>query len=134
MRYLLDTIVFVWAVRGLHDAGAVLDRLRADADVAASAITLLELARTLAPEEQPAADDLLADVPILSVDGDIARAAGNYLARCADEGHRVDFFAGVIAATAECEERALATYSPFQYPLARCDLVPLSTVLHGSGP
>lgn len=129
MGYVLDTIVLIWAVRGRHNADAVLARLHADGDCAISAITLLELRRALAPEEHCAAEDRLAGVGVLAVDADIARAAGEYLARCADEGQRVDFFAGVIAATAERHGRALATYSPFQYPLARCELVALSTVL-----
>lgn len=130
MGYLLDTIVFIWAVRGLHSADRVLARLRGE-DLAVSAITLLELRRALAPEELLAADDALDGVDVLAIDAATARAAGEYLARCADEGHRVDFFAGLIAVTAECHARQLVTYSPAHYPLAGCELSPMTAFLGG---
>lgn len=128
MGYLLDTIVVIWAVRGLHAADRVLARLRGD-DVAVSAITLLELRRALAPEEFLAAEDALGGLDVLPIDAATARAAGEYLARCADEGHRVDFFAGLIAVTAERHDRELVTYSPAHYPLAGCELLPLAAFL-----
>lgn len=130
MGYLLDTIVFIWAVRGLHSADRVLARLRGE-DVAVSAITLLELRRALAPEEFHAAEDALGGVDVLPIDAGTARAAGEYLARCTDEGHRVDFFAGLVAVTAERHARQLVTYSPAHYPLAGCELLPLTAFLGG---
>lgn len=130
VRYLLDTIVFIWAVRGLHSADRVLERLAGE-DVAVSAITVLELRRALTPEEFLSAENSLDGVDVLPIDADTARAAGEYLARCTDEGHRVDFFAGLIAVTAERHERELITYSPAHYPLAGCELLPLAAFLDG---
>lgn len=51
MAYLLDTIVVIWAVRRLHEAAQVLQRLRQGGDLAISAISLLELRRALTGEE-----------------------------------------------------------------------------------
>lgn len=128
--YLLDTIVFIWAVRELHAAERVLARLRGG-DVAVSAITLLELRRALTAEEFHAAEAELAGVAVLPIDAATAQDAGDYLARCADEGHRVDFFAGLIAVTAQRHGRQLVTYSPAHYPLAGCELLPLAAFLDG---
>lgn len=65
--YLLDTIVFIWAVRGLHSADRVLARLRGED----------------------------------------------------------------VAVTAERHARQLVTYSPAHYPLAGCELSPLTAFLGG---
>ncbi|HXF58114.1 MAG TPA: PIN domain-containing protein [Actinomycetota bacterium] len=127
-RYLLDTVVLIWAVRGLHEAPAVLASLRRRGSLAVSAITLLELRRALSPEEYLAAEEELAGVEVVPLDAAVARAAGNYLVRCADEGYRVDFFAGIIQATAALTGRALVTYSEAHYPLADCEIVPLATL------
>jgi predicted nucleic acid-binding protein len=127
-EYLVDTVVWIWAVRGLHEAPAILASLRRLGRLAVSAITLLELRRALAPEEYEAAERLLAGVQVLPVDGTIARAAGTYLVRCADEGYRVDFFAGIVQTTAALTGRLLVTYSEAQYPLAGCRILPLAGV------
>lgn len=129
MRYLLDTVVLIWAVRGLHEAPAVLSRLRDRGDLAVSAITLLELRRALLPEEFHRAEEQLRGVEVLPLDGPTARAAGDYLVRCSGEGYRTDFFAGIIQATAARTGRALVTYGPHQFPLADCEIVPLRTLV-----
>ncbi len=128
-RYLLDTVVLIWAVRGLHEAPRVLRRLRETADPAVAAITLLELRRALLPEEFRRAEAELGGMEVLPLDASVARAAGDYLMRCFDEGYRVDFFAGIIQATAASSGRALVTYGPHHYPLADCEIVPLRTLV-----
>lgn len=125
MGYLLDTVVLIWAVRGLHDAPRVLRRLRERGDLAVASITLLELRRALLPEEFRRAEEGLEGIEVLPLDAATARAAGDYLVRCFDEGYRTDFFAGIIQATAARSGRALVTYGPHQYPLADCEIVPL---------
>ena len=124
MRYLLDTVVLIWAVRGLHEAPRVLRRLRERGDLAVASITILELRRALLPEEFRRAEEELEGVEVLPLDAGTARAAGDYLVRCFDEGYRTDFFAGIIQATAARAGRALVTYGPHQYPLAECESVP----------
>lgn len=128
MAYLLDTIVVIWAVRRLHEAAQVLQRLRQGGDLAISAISLLELRRALTGEEFEGARGELEGVEVLPLDDSTAEAAGNYLVRCADEGYRIDFFAGIIHATATRTGRALVTYSPAQYPLAECEVLPLASL------
>jgi len=125
MRYLLDTVVLIWAVRGLHEAPRVLRRLRERGDLAVASITILELRRALLPEEFRRAEEELEGVEVLPLDAATARAAGDYLVRCSDDGYRTDFFAGIIQATAARTGRALVTYGPHQYPLAECEIVPL---------
>ena len=132
--FLLDTVVLIWAVRGLHRAPEVLAALRRRGPVAVSAITLLELRRALSPEEYHTAEDHLEGAAVLPLDAATARAAGDYLVRCADEGYRVDFFAGIIQATAALTGRPLVTYSEAHYPLADCPILPLASIdLHPPG-
>ncbi|GBC87878.1 tRNA(fMet)-specific endonuclease VapC [bacterium HR12] len=133
-RYLLDTVVLIWAVRGLHEAPRLLRHLRETADVAIAAITLLELRRALLPEEFRRAEAELEWMEVLPLDAAVARAAGDYLVRCSEEGYRVDFFAGIVQATAACTGRALVTYGPHHYPLADCEIVPLQTLLEEAPP
>jgi predicted nucleic acid-binding protein len=128
VRYLLDTVVLIWAVRGLHEAPRVLSRLRERGDLAVASITILELRRALLPEEFRRAEEELEGVEVLPLDAATARAAGDYLVRCFDEGYRTDFFAGIIQATAARTGRALVTYGPHQYPLADCEIVPLGAL------
>jgi predicted nucleic acid-binding protein len=131
VRYLLDTVVLIWAVRGLHEAPQVLRRVREEGDPAVAAITLLELRRALLPEELRLAERELEGMEVLPLDAATARAAGDYLVRCAEEGYRVDFFAGIIQATAARTGRALVTYGPHAYPLADCEIVPLERLVRG---
>ncbi|HXF74398.1 MAG TPA: type II toxin-antitoxin system VapC family toxin [Actinomycetota bacterium] len=129
MRYLLDTVVLIWAVRGLREAPRVLRLLRGRGDLAVASITLLELRRALLPEEFRRAEEELEGMRVLPLDAATARAAGDYLVRCAEEGYRIDFFAGIIQATAARAGRALVTYGPHHYPLADCEIVPLAELV-----
>lgn len=125
MRYLLDTVVLIWAARGLHEAPRILRRLREEGDLAIASISLLELRRALLAEELPRVEPELEGMEVVPLDAATARAAADYLVRCSEEGYRVDFFAGIIQATAARTGRALVTYGPHHYPLAECEIVPL---------
>jgi hypothetical protein len=70
VRYLLDTVVLIWAVRGLHEAPRVLARVREEGEPAVAAITLLELRRALLPEEFRLAERELEGMEVVALDAE----------------------------------------------------------------
>lgn len=126
-RYLLDSDVLIWLLRGRPDTTDLVAVL-ADESVeppACSALSVLEIWVGVKPGEEASTQRLFDHLDILPVDRDIARRAAHLLASRKRTSPR-DWVDAVIAASAILRGKTLVTYNRKDYPYKEIALYPTS--------
>jgi len=111
-RYLIDSNIIIYTIKGDEKAVAYMEQLYADQskDFLCSVITEAELfSTTISEQVQKNIEGVLSEAEIVEVSSDIARKAGEIRAKGYDKGYKINLPDAIIAATAIVENAIVVT-------------------------
>lgn len=126
-KYLADSDVLIWVLRGRRETVDVVSRLTAEGGepLACSALNILEIWSGARPSETHKTSVLLDALDVLPVDRVVARVAADLLRATRRPSSPRDWADAVIAATALHHRLTLLTYNRKDYPYPDLALYPL---------
>ncbi len=127
-RFLLDSDVIIWHLRGREEVTAVLRDLQRFGLPACSALSALEVQLGVKKGEEENTNRFLKSLRIFDVDMDIASKAAQLIRRSKAKGITLDLPDSVIAATCILHDLILVTYNTKHYPLSEINFHPLPPI------
>jgi hypothetical protein len=127
-RFLLDSDVIIWHLRGRKEVTEVLRDLQRFGLPACSALSVLEIQLGVKKGEEEKTDRFLKSLRIFDVDMEIASEAAQLIRRSKARGVTLDLPDSVIAATCILHDLILATYNTKHYPLSEIKFHPLPPI------
>jgi predicted nucleic acid-binding protein len=127
-RFLLDSDVIIWHLRGRKEVTEVLRDLQRFGLPACSALSVLEIQLGVKREEEEKTDRFLKCLRIFDVDMEIASKAAQFIRECKARGVTLDLPDSVIAATCILHELILVTYNKKHYPIAEIEFHPVPPI------
>lgn len=117
LRYLLDTDVIIWHLRGHEPTESVLESIAAEQPLGCSAISVFEVWCGVRPKEEQVTRSFLESLRQIPPDGQIATAAAEYWRDFRRQGVTLGRADALVAATAKVLDLALVTYNHDHYPM-----------------
>jgi len=117
LRYLLDTDVIIWHLRGHEPTEAALRTIAADQPLGCSALSVFEVWSGVRSREEEPTRRFLASLHQIPTDGPIAVVAAEYWRDYRGQGITLGRADALIAATARVLDLALVTYNIEHYPM-----------------
>ncbi|HUL30085.1 MAG TPA: type II toxin-antitoxin system VapC family toxin [Thermodesulfobacteriota bacterium] len=117
-RFLLDSDVIIWHLRGREEVTNALRDLQRFGLPACSAISVLEIQLGVKKGEEEKTDRFLESLKIFDVDMETANKAAQLIRRSKVKGMTLDLPDSVIAATCILHDLTLVTYNTKHYPLS----------------
>jgi len=127
-RFLLDSDVIIWHLRGRKVVTEVLRDLQRFGLPACSALSALEVQLGVKKGEEEKTDRFLKSLRIFDVDMEIASKAAQLIRRSKTRGVTLDLPDSVIAATCILHDLILVTYNTKRYPLSEIKFHPLPQI------
>ena len=127
-RFLLDSDVIIWHLKGRKEVTEVLRDLQRFGLPACSALSVLEIQLGVKKGEEEKTDRFLRSLRIFNVDMEIASKAGQLIRRYKARGVTLDLPDSVIAATCILFELILVTYNTKHYPISEIKFHPLPPI------
>jgi len=127
-RFLLDSDVIIWHLRGRKEVTDVLRDLQRFGLPACSALSVLEVQLGVKKGEEEKTDRFLRSLRIFDVNMEIASKAAQLIRRCKPKGVTLDLPDFVIAATCLLHELILVTYNTKHYPISEIKFHPLPSI------
>jgi predicted nucleic acid-binding protein len=127
-RFLLDSDVIIWHLRGRKEVTDVLRDLQRFGLPACCALSVLEIQLGVKKGEEEKTDRFLKSLRILDVDMEIASKAAQLIRRHKARGVTLDLPDSVIAATCILHELILVTYNTKHYPISEIKFHPLPSI------
>ena len=126
-RYLADSDVLIWVLRGRQDTIDLLTRLAEETgqSIACCALSILEIWSGVKPPEVHKTSLFLEALEVLPIDQTIARLAADLLRASRRERSPREWVDALIAATAFHYQLSLLTYNRKDYPYPDLVLYPL---------
>lgn len=119
-RYLLDSDVLIWLLRGRQETCQRLEAL--DGSLGVSVISRAEIWAGAREGEQRRIEELFLSLTTYPVDGAVADRAGKFLRQYRRPGKPLELADALIAATAVVHELALVTYNVSHFPMPELKL------------
>lgn len=117
-RYLLDTSVLIWHLRGDRSVeGYLLELLARGHRLGTSCVCITEIVRGLAPRERKQAFALLDRLDFLPTTREAARRAGEYQATFKQRGQTIHTPDALIAGTARAHGAIVVTENESDFPM-----------------
>lgn len=129
-KFLLDSDVLIWLLRGRAETVRLVDRLYGETHVAlaCSALSVLEIWTGVRPGEERRTEALMESLQVVTVGASIARrAAGLLISRKRQRDPR-EWIDALIAATCLELHLTLVTYNTRDYPYPDISLYPASVI------
>ena len=117
LRYLLDTDVMVWHLRGHEPTEAILRQIEEEQPLACSALSVLEVWAGVRAQEEGVTRRFLETLYQVPADGVVAVAAAEYWRDFRARGVTLGRADALIAATARTLDLVLVTYNRDHYPM-----------------
>jgi predicted nucleic acid-binding protein len=117
-RFLLDSDVIIWHLRGQKEVTEMLRNLQRFGLPACSALSVLEIQLGVKKGEEEKTDRFLKSLKIFDVNMEIASKAAQLIREYKAKGIALDLPDSVIAATCLLHELILVTYNPKHYPIS----------------
>jgi predicted nucleic acid-binding protein len=124
-KFLLDTDVIIWHLRGRKEVTRVLTELQAFGVPSCSALSILEVQVGVKKDEEAKTDLFLGSLTVLDVTKTIADNAAVSVREQKARGVTIDLPDAIIAATCMVHKLTLVTYNKKHYPFANLDFHPL---------
>jgi len=117
-RFLLDSDVIIWHLRGRKEVTEVLRDLQRFGLPACSALSVLEIQLGVKKGEEEKTDRFIKSLRIFDVNMEIASKAAQLIRQYKARGITLDLPDSVIAATCILHELILVTYNTKHYPIS----------------
>ncbi len=127
-RFLLDSDVIIWHLRGRKEVTEVLRDLQRFRLPACSALSVLEIQLGVKKGEEEKTDRFLESLRIFDVDMETANKAAQLIRWTKAKGITLDLPDSVIAATCILHDLILVTYNTKHYPLPEMKFHPLPRI------
>ena len=127
-RFLLDSDVIIWHLRGRKGVTDVLRDIQRFGLPACSALSVLEVQLGVKKGEEEKTDRFLRSLKIFDVNMEIADKAAQLIRRHKTRGVILDLPDSVIAATCILHELILVTYNTKHYPIPEIKFHPLPPI------
>jgi predicted nucleic acid-binding protein len=124
-KFLLDTDVIIWHLRGRKDVTRVLTELQAFGVPSCSALSVLEVQVGVKKGEEAKTDLFFGSLIVLDVTKKIADKAAALVREQRAKGITIDLPDAIIAATCIVHRLTLVTYNKKHYPFANMAFHPL---------
>lgn len=124
-KFLLDTDVIIWHLRGRRDVTRALTELQAFGVPSCSALSILEVQVGVKKGEEAKTDIFLGSLTVFDVTKKIADKAALSIREQRAKGVTIDLPDAIIAATCMVHRLTLVTYNKKQYPFANLAFHPL---------
>ena len=128
-RFLLDSDVIIWHLRGRKEVTDVLRDIQRFGLPACSALSVLEVQLGVKKGEEEKTDRFLRSLKIFDVNMEIADKAAQLIRRHKTRGVILDLPDSVIAATCILHELILVTYNTKHYPISEMKFHPLPQIV-----
>ena len=127
-RFLLDSDVIIWHLRGQKEVTEMLRDLQRFGLPACSALSVLEVQLGVKKGEEEKTDHFLKSLRIFDVNMEIASKAAQFIREYKARGVILDLPDSVIAATCILHELILVTYNTKHYPISEIKFHPLPPI------
>jgi predicted nucleic acid-binding protein len=124
-KFLLDTDVIIWHLRGRQDVTRALRELQAFGVPACSALSVLEVQVGLKKGEEERTAHFLSSLSVIAVTKEIAERAALEIRDQRAQGITIDIPDAIIAATCLTQGLTLVTYNKKHYPFETLIFHPL---------
>ncbi len=116
-RYLLDSDVIIWCLRGRRDTVLLVEELQRESVPYCSALSVIEVELGMKKGEEKATRGFLDALRVEPVDKNVARLAATYMREYRRKGMMLDLVDASIAATCVTRGLLLVTYNVKHYPV-----------------
>ncbi len=127
-RFLLDSDVIIWHLRGRKEVTETLRDLQSFGLPACSALSVLEVLLGLKKGEEDKTDRFLGSLRIFDVNREIANEAAKLIREYKAKGVTLDLPDAVIASTCILYDLILVTYNTKHYPIKELKFHPLPSI------
>jgi predicted nucleic acid-binding protein len=117
LRFLLDTDVIIWHLRGHEPTEELLEKLEVEQPLGCSTLSVFEVWVGVRPKEEEVTHQFLSVLYKIPVDGAIAFKAAEYWREFRGQGLTLGQADAIIAATAHVLNLVLVTYNRDHYPM-----------------
>lgn len=124
-KFLLDSDVIIWHLRGRNDVTEMLRGLQRFGLPACSPLSVLEVQLGVKKGEEEKTDRFLKSLKIFDVNMEIASKAARLIREHKSRGVTLDLPDSVIAATCILYELILVTYNTKHYPISEITFYPV---------
>lgn len=123
-RYLLDSDIIIWCLRGRRDTVQLVEELQKESVPHCSALSIIEVELGMRGGEEKATRGFLDALRVEPVDGTVARLAATYMREYRRKGTTLDLVDAGIAATCVARSLLLVTYNVKDYPVPEVTFYP----------
>jgi predicted nucleic acid-binding protein len=127
-RFLLDSDVIIWHLRGHKEVTEMLRDLQRFGLPACSALSVLEVQLGVKKGEEEKTDRFLRSLRIFDVNREIANKAAQLIREYRATGVTIDLPDAVIASTCVLHDLTLVTYNVKHYPITEMKFLPLPPI------
>jgi len=124
MKFLIDSDVIIWALRGQKETLELLRTLQSAGIPACSPISIIEVKLGAKSGEEKKTNVFLDSLEVYPVDRQVADKASERITECRRKGTTLGIPDAIIAATCIIHELTLVTYNTKHYPLAEIKFYP----------
>jgi predicted nucleic acid-binding protein len=117
LKFILDSDVIIWHLRGHEPTEGLLRELESEQPLGCSVISIFEVWSGVRPEDEESTHRFLSVLHKIPVDGNIALRAAEYWRELRGRGVTLGQADALIAATAYVLELVLVTYNSGHYPM-----------------
>ena len=118
MKFLIDSDVLIWALRGQRETLELLRTLQPLGIPACSPISVIEVKLGVKSGEDKKTNAFLNSLEVYPIDRQVADKASEYITECRRKGITLGIPDAIIAATCTIHQLTLVTYNTKHYPLA----------------
>lgn len=123
-RYLLDSDVVIWLLRGREETRALLDDINVAGVPCCSALTVAEVVVGERPKEKKATRELLDSLKVVPLGYEESVLAGELIKSHRSKGNTLSFVDAGIAATCLHNDLVLVTYNSKHYQMRNLKMLP----------
>jgi predicted nucleic acid-binding protein len=127
-RFLLDSDVIIWHLRGQKEVTEMLKDLQRFGLPACLALSVLEVQLGVKKGEEEKTDRFLRSLKVFDVNREIANKAAQLIREYRATGVTIDLPDAVIASTCVLHDLTLVTYNVKHYPITEMKFLPLPPI------
>ena len=124
-RFLLDSDVIIWHLRGRHEVTEMLRNLQNMSLPGCSAVSVFEVQMGVKRGEEEATNRFLKALKIFDVTWEVADRSAQLVREYQSKGRTLGVADALIAGTCLLHNLTLVTYNRKHYPIAELDIYPI---------